>query len=217
MLLDTFRHQGLRQKLLSELRTKGIVDERVLAALGRVPRHFFLDSALDKVAYEDRAIPIGAGQTISQPYTVALQSQQLGVAAGEKVLEVGTGSGYQAAVLCELGANLYSIERQPLLHRKAKALLAQMGYRPALVLGDGFEGLPGQAPFDKMLVTCGAGQLPQALLLQLAVGGRMVIPLSEAEGALHLYIIERESETSFKKTKTSNKCSFVPMLQGIAT
>ncbi|MDR0565881.1 MAG: protein-L-isoaspartate(D-aspartate) O-methyltransferase [Prevotellaceae bacterium] len=214
MLLDSLQHKGLRQRLLQTLYSKGVSDERVLTAMGGVPRHFFLERGLDKIAYDDKALPIGAGQTISQPYTVAWQTQLLHVAPGEKVLEIGTGSGYQAAVLCELGANLYSIERQRLLHEKAKSLLAQMGYHPTLIYGDGFEGLPSQAPFAKIIVTCGAGHVPQPLLSQLAVGGRMVIPV-KTEKALHMFAFDRVSKTEIRQIKL-NECSFVPMLQGLS-
>ncbi|MDR3187809.1 MAG: protein-L-isoaspartate(D-aspartate) O-methyltransferase [Prevotellaceae bacterium] len=214
MLLDSLQHKGLRQRLLRTLHGKGITDERVLTAMGNVPRHFFLESGLDKIAYDDKALPIGVEQTISQPYTVGWQTQLLSVASGEKVLEIGTGSGYQAAVLCELGAEVYSIERQGVLHDKAKNLLAQMGYRPTLVYGDGFEGLPQHAPFAKIIVTCGAGHVPQPLLSQLAVSGRMVIP-AKSGGALYMFVFDRISETQIRQTKLK-ECSFVPMLQGVS-
>ncbi|MDR1342784.1 MAG: protein-L-isoaspartate(D-aspartate) O-methyltransferase [Prevotellaceae bacterium] len=214
MLLDSFQHKGLRQRLLKALYGKGVNDERVLTAMGNVPRHFFLESGLDKIAYDDRALPIGGGQTISRPYTVGWQTQLLSVVQGEKILEIGTGSGYQSAVLCELGANVYSIERQSLLHGKAKSLLAQMGYHPNLVYGDGFEGLPCHAPFTKIIVTCGASHVPQSLLCQLAVGGRMVIPVG-AGNSLYMCIFDKVSETEIRQTKLK-ECSFVPMLQGIS-
>ncbi|MDR1226253.1 MAG: protein-L-isoaspartate(D-aspartate) O-methyltransferase [Prevotellaceae bacterium] len=210
---DSFRHQGLRQKLVKLLREKGIADERVLSAIAKIPRHFFLDSALDRHAYDDKAIPIAAGQTISQPYTVAMQTQLLQVVPGEKVLEIGTGSGYQAAVLCEMGASLFSIERQQELHAFAKKMLGKMGYKPHLIFGDGFAGIPEEAPFSKIIVTCGAASLPQALLEQLAVGGRMVIPVG-GESVQQMYVVERLNEHDFKQIKYG-MCSFVPMLQGV--
>jgi protein-L-isoaspartate(D-aspartate) O-methyltransferase len=213
VMVDSFRHKGLRQKLVNTLAEKGITDAGTLAAIGKVPRHFFLDSALDKVAYEDKAVPIEAGQTISQPFTVATQTQLLRVKAGEKVLEIGTGSGYQAAVLCALGAELYSIERQLALYEKAKRTLSAMRFHPTLVFGDGFEGLPAQAPFSKIIITCGASQVPQVLLEQLAVGGRMVIPVGSGEW-LDMCAIDRLSETEFRQTKYG-KCAFVPMLKGV--
>lgn len=199
---------------MQSLYAKGVSDARVLTAMGNVPRHFFLESGLDKIAYDDRALPIGVGQTISQPCTVGWQTQLLSVAPGEKVLEIGTGSGYQAAVLCELGAVLYSIERQHLLHSKAKSLLAQMGYHPTLVYGDGFEGLPACAPFAKIIVTCGASHVPQPLLSQLAVNGRMVIPV-KAEKSLHMFVFDKVSQTEIRQIKLE-ECSFVPMLQGVS-
>lgn len=199
---------------MQTLYAKGVSDERVLTAMGSVPRHFFLESGLDKIAYDDKALPIGAGQTISQPHTVAWQTQLLNVAQGEKTLEIGTGSGYQAAVLCELGADVYSIERQRVLHGKAKSLLTQMGYRLTLIYGDGFEGLPEHAPFAKIIVTCGAGHIPQPLLNQLAVGGRMVIPVQDGN-SLYMFVFDRVSETEIRQTKLK-ECAFVPMLQGVS-
>ncbi|MDR3366369.1 MAG: protein-L-isoaspartate(D-aspartate) O-methyltransferase [Prevotellaceae bacterium] len=214
MLLDSLQHKGLRQRLLQSLYGKGVTDERVLTAMGSVPRHFFLESGLDKIAYDDKALPIGVGQTISQPYTVGWQTQLLSVAPGEKVLEIGTGSGYQAAVLCELGAEVYSIERQNALHGRAKSLLAQMGYHPTLVYGDGFEGLHEHAPFAKIIVTCGADHVPQPLLNQLAVKGRMVIPAKSGK-TLYMFVFDRISKTEIRQTKLK-ECSFVPMLQGVS-
>jgi protein-L-isoaspartate(D-aspartate) O-methyltransferase len=214
MLFDSLQHKGLRHRLLQTLFAKGVTDERVLTAMGKIPRHFFLESGLDKIAYDNKALPIGVGQTISQPYTVGWQTQLLNVAPGEKVLEIGTGSGYQTAVLCELGAEVYSIERQSSLHSQAKSLLSQMGYHPTLVYGDGFEGLPEHAPFAKIIVTCGAGQIPQPLLNQLAVSGRMVIPVGSGS-SLHMFVFDRISETEIRQTKLK-ECSFVPMLQGVS-
>ncbi len=200
--------------MVNALRAKGISDARVLAAMNLVPRHFFLDSAIDWLAYtDDKAVKIAAGQTISRPFTVATQTQLLQVKPGEKVLEIGTGSGYQAAVLCALGVDLHSIERQKELHDGAQKILGIMGYRLELVFGDGFEGLPGQAPFDKIIITCGAGEMPWKLLNQLAVGGRMVIPMgSGAQLTMHVY--ERVDERNFREIKYG-ECAFVPMLKGV--
>jgi protein-L-isoaspartate(D-aspartate) O-methyltransferase len=214
-MFDSLRHEGLRQKLVQSLREKGIADENVLAAIAKVPRHFFLDSAFDWHAYVDKAIPITAvqDQTISRPYTVAQQTQLLQVVSGEKVLEIGTGSGYQAAILCEMGATLFSIERQWKLHVFAKKMLATMGYTPHLVFGDGFAGMQEKAPFSKIIVTCGAADFPQTLLEQLAVGGRMVIPVGVGE-LQQMYVVERLNEHDFRSTKYG-ECSFVPMQQGV--
>ena len=162
---DSYRHKGLRKKLIAELAGKGISDTKVLEAMNKVPRHFFLSSAFLEFAYENKAFQIGAGQTISQPYTVAFQSQLLEVEKGMKILEIGTGSGYQTAVLCELGAKVYSIERQKLLHDNAKSILNKMGYKPNLVYGDGYKGLPSFAPFDRVLITCAVPVIPNELLI----------------------------------------------------
>ncbi len=174
---DTYRHQGKRQQLVKTVKKKGITDKNVLTAIGKIPRHLFMDSSFEDHAYQDKAFPIAADQTISQPYTVAFQTQLLEVKKGEKVLEIGTGSGYQTAVLCELGAKVYSIERQHELYKKTKTFLNKIGYRPKyLSFGDGYKGLPEYAPFDKIIVTAGAPEVPKDLLGQLKVGGKMVIP-----------------------------------------
>src|SRR6201985_2273630 len=175
---DTYRHKGLRKQLVDTIRQKGITDDRVLEAIGHLPRHFFMDSAFDKIAYEDRAFPIGEGQTISQPYTVAYQSQLLEIKPFEKVLEIGTGSAYQACVLAEMGAQVYTIERQKKLFDSNKQFPWLKKY-PALkfFFGDGFEGLPTYAPFDKVLITAAAPGIPPKLIDQLKSGGMMVLPV----------------------------------------
>ncbi len=209
-LTDTYRHQGKRRQLITLLRQKGITNESVLHALSRIPRHWFLDSSFEDHAYQDKAFPIGAGQTISQPYTVAFQSALLNIQEGDKVLEIGTGSGYQTAVLCELGARVYGIERQNILYKRTKRFLEKIGYFPKyLSFGDGYKGLPKFAPFDKILVTCGAPKIPPALLNQLLIGGRMVIPVGEDPQIMTLLI--RESPKKIKK-KEYGEFRFVPML-----
>ena len=177
MIEDNYRHKGKRQQLVKTVKKKGITDKAVLGAIGKIPRHLFMDSSFEDHAYQDKAFPIAADQTISQPYTVAFQTEKLEIEKGDKVLEIGTGSGYQTAVLCELGAKVYSIERQRELYRKTKMFLNKIGYRPKhLSFGDGYKGMPDYAPFDKIIVTAGAPFVPKDLLGQLKVGGRMVIP-----------------------------------------
>jgi protein-L-isoaspartate(D-aspartate) O-methyltransferase len=175
---DTFRHKGLRKMLAGQLRSKGIRNDEVLKAIEKVPRHLFMDSSFLEFAYEDKPFPIGSGQTISQPYTVAFQTELLDVHRGEKVLEIGTGSGYQTCILIELGARVYTIERQKNLYLKAKGLLPKIGYHPRLVVyGDGFKGIPAYAPFDKIIVTAGAPFIPMHLTEQLSPNGLIVIPV----------------------------------------
>lgn len=209
---DTFQHKGLRKKLVDEIRDKGITDEHVLDAILRVPRHFFMESGFLKFAYSDQAFPIGAGQTISQPYTVAFQTELLQINHMDKVLEVGTGSGYQTAILLEMKARVYTIERQRELYLNAKALLEEMGYHPHFFYGDGYKGVPGYSPYNKILVTAGAAQVPDALVAQLAVGGRMVIPVGD-EGGQVMTLIEKVSPTEIKTT-THGNFIFVPLLKG---
>lgn len=180
-MIDSYKHQGLRNKLVATLREKGISDERILTAIGKIPRHLFLDSTFQEHAYDDKAFPIAAGQTISQPYTVAFQTDLLQVKPKEKVLEIGTGSGYQACVLIELGAIVYSIERQRSLHLDAKKFLQSIGYQPKLFFGDGYKGLPTYAPFDKIIVTAGAESVPIPLAEQLKPNGVMVIPVGDPQ------------------------------------
>jgi protein-L-isoaspartate(D-aspartate) O-methyltransferase len=211
---DSFRHRGLRIRLVKEIEKKGITDKRVLDAIGRVPRHLFMDSSFVHLAYQDQAFPIGQGQTISQPYTVAVQSSLLDVQPGNKVLEVGTGSGYQAAVLSEIEAEVFTIERQKRLHTQTKQLLKDTGYESIrLFLGDGNAGLPAFAPFDRILVTAGAGSVPANLLIQMAIGGIMVIPVGVKSQTMTR--IKRLSEDDVEQENFGD-FSFVPMLKGIA-
>ena len=210
-MIDSFKHKGLRQKLVDVLVEKGIRDEAVLDAVGKVPRHLFMDSSFLDHAYQDKAFPIAANQTISQPYTVAFQTELLEVEPKHKVLEIGTGSGYQAAVLCLLGVELYSIERQSELFKKASIFLPKIGYvAKRLVFGDGYQGLEEEAPFDRILVTAGAPFVPKALLAQLKVGGRLVIPVGEKEQIMTLYV--RTSTKGFEKQEFG-QFKFVPMLE----
>lgn len=209
---ETPRHQGLRKKLTDSLKIKGIRDEKVLDAIGKVPRHFFMESTFIQFAYKDQAFPIGAGQTISQPYTVAFQTQLLGIQKGDKVLEVGTGSGYQAAVLLELGARVFTIERQKELYMKVHKFLPEIGYNPACFFGDGYKGLPNFAPFDKIIVTAGATSVPEDLKNQLAINGRLVIPVGN-EHRQEMTVITRISENEFKSEKHGDFV-FVPLLKG---
>ena len=204
--------EGLRSRLVTTLKKKGITDEAVLAVIGKIPRHLFMDSSFYTHAYEDKAFSIGAGQTISQPYTVAFQSQLLEISKGDKVLEVGTGSGYQTAVLLELGAKVYTIERQRELFVKTQRLLYSLSYQPTFFFGDGYEGKPVFSPFDKVIVTAGAPNIPRPLLEQLAVGGRMVIPVGEGN-AQKMLVIDRVSEKKFTQ-KDCGSFAFVPLLKG---
>lgn len=208
---DTAKHQGLRNQLVSLLKEKGIVDKSVLEAINKIPRHLFLNSSFADYAYQDKAFPIGAGQTISQPYTVAFQSQLLEVKKDHKILEIGTGSGYQTAVLCLMGAKVYSIERQNELFKQTSILLPKLGIRPKhLSFGDGYKGLPNYAPFDSIIVTAGAPIIPQALMAQLKIGGRLVIPLGEKNQIMTLLI--RKNETQFEKHEFGD-FKFVPLLE----
>jgi protein-L-isoaspartate(D-aspartate) O-methyltransferase len=200
----------MRRHLVEQLRNKGITDEEVLSAIGSVPRHLFMDSGFESHAYQDKAFPIAAEQTISQPYTVAFQSQLLQVQKGQSILEIGTGSGYQTAVLTLLGADVYSIERQHQLYRYSMRQLPKLGYRSKkLVFGDGYKGLPEFAPFDRILVTAGAKEVPKALLNQLVIGGRMVIPVGTETQEMILMV--RTSAKEFEKQKHGT-FRFVPML-----
>ena len=208
---DTTRHQGKRRLLIEGIKSKGITDIRVLEAMMAIPRHYFMDSSFEDHAYQDKAFPIAAHQTISQPYTVAFQTELLEVSKGQTVLEIGTGSGYQTAVLCKLGVKVYSIERQQELYKKTKLFLTKLGYRPKhLSFGDGYKGWPEYAPFDRILVTAGAPEIPKALLAQLKIGGRMVIPVGTDPQVMTLVV--RKESTIFEK-KAFGEFRFVPMLE----
>lgn len=208
---DTLKHAGKRKQLVDILIGKGIKDASVLEAINTIPRHLFMDSSFDDHAYQDKAFPIGADQTISQPYTVAFQSELLQVERGDKVLEIGTGSGYQTAVLCELGCKVYSIERQQELFKKTKLFLPKLGYRPKhLSFGDGYKGLEEFAPYKGIIVTAGAPYVPKPLLAQLEVGGRLVIPVGNDPQIMTLFI--RKSDTKFEKHEFG-EFRFVPLLE----
>ena len=211
---DSYLHKGLRSKLVTELRHKGIKDERILGAIMNIPRHLFLDSAFAKWAYADIAFPIDSGQTISQPYTVAKQTSLLKLVGNEKVLEIGTGSGYQASVLSYLGAKVYSIERQERLFHKTNRLLKNLGFgRVRTLLGDGYKGADRFAPYDRILVTCGAPFIPSDLLAQLKIGGIMVIPLGDEEEQ-KMIRLTKKGKNQYDR-EDFGACSFVPFLQGI--
>ena len=214
-LQDNYRAKGLRKQLVEQLREKGISDEAVLAAVNEVPRHVFLDSSFVELAYQDMAFPIGSGQTISQPHTVAFQSQLLQVERGMKVLEIGTGSGYQACVLAAMGAKVFSIERQRNLYFKTKEILEQLSFRVKTFLGDGYEGLPTYAPFDRVIVTAGAPDVPAALVAQMKTGGVMVIPMDNTEGDGQLMLrLTKQPDGSLKREEFGD-FKFVPMLKNI--
>ncbi|MHA7844125.1 MAG: protein-L-isoaspartate(D-aspartate) O-methyltransferase [Winogradskyella sp.] len=208
---DTFKHKGMRQQLVDTLIKKGIKDKAVLNAIGKIPRHLFMDSGFIDHAYVDKAFPIAADQTISQPYTVAFQSELLQIKPGDKVLEIGTGSGYQCAVLIELGAKVYSIERQQELFKKTSKFLPKIGYRAKkLIFGDGYKGLKEEAPFDSIIVTAGAPFVPKPLLSQLAIGGRLVIPVGDDVQTMTLFI--RKGPKEFEKHEFG-EFRFVPLLE----
>ncbi len=210
---DSYRHKGLRRKLVETIRGKGITDETVLTALENIPRHFFLDSAFDEVAYEDKAFPIEAHQTISQPYTVAYQSQLLELKRNEKVLEIGTGSAYQAAVLAELGAKVFTIERQKKLFDVNKTFAWIKKYHNIkFFYGDGYEGLPTFAPFDKVIITAAAPTVPLKLIQQMKVGGMMVIPFGSGDVQVMKRLIKQADGDV--REEIYDRFSFVPMLQG---
>tara|TARA_R110000868_G_scaffold4211_15_gene26783 strand:- start:21956 stop:22597 length:642 start_codon:yes stop_codon:yes gene_type:complete len=210
-LKDSLKHKGKRNQLAEILVDKGITDSKVLEAIKTIPRHLFLDSSFEDHAYQDKAFPIGADQTISQPYTVAFQSELLAVKPNDKILEIGTGSGYQTAVLLHLRAKVYTIERQLELFKKTKLFFSKMGYRPKkYIFGDGYKGLPEEAPFDGIIVTAGAPYVPNPLLAQLKIGGKLVIPVGDVEQIMTLFI--RKSEKEFEK-KELGSFRFVPLLE----
>ena len=208
---DTSKHQGLRKQLADVLKKKGIIDDHVLKAIRLIPRHLFIDSSFADHAYQDKAFPIAAEQTISQPFTVAFQTQTLSINSGDKILEIGTGSGYQTAVLIELGASVYTIERQHELFKKTSLFLPKLGYVPKkFIFGDGYKGFKEKAPFDKILVTAGAPFVPKPLLSQLKVGGKLLIPVGDEKQVMTLFI--RKTSKEFEKHELGD-FSFVPMLQ----
>ena len=207
---DSYKHRGMRKKLVKLLQSKGIRDTNVLNAINKVPRHYFFDNAFVEHAYQDKAFPIGEGQTISQPYTVAFQSEKLEVKSSDKVLEIGTGSGYQACVLLELGAELYTIEYQKVLYERTKIFLPKIGYKTNFYLGDGSKGMPNKAPFDKIIVTAGAPTIPNSLIKQLSIGGVLIIPVGDNERQ-KMYKITKLEENKVKK-EVFDYFSFVPLL-----
>jgi len=213
-MVDSYRHKGMRKRLIDSIRKKGIVDERVLEAMNKIPRHVFLDSSFLEYAYDDKPFPIGSGQTISQPYTVAKQTELLDVKKGQKVLEIGSGSGYQACVLEEIGAKVFSIERQKKLFVKTKEFISELGYNIRFFYGDGNKGLPSFAPFDRILITAAAPEISKELFSQLKIGGILVVPLGE--GAVQTMMrITKTSETEFQE-ETFEQFRFVPMLKNKA-
>jgi protein-L-isoaspartate(D-aspartate) O-methyltransferase len=211
---DSFRHKGLRKKLVDELREKGISNNNVLDAINQVPRHFFMESSFIELSYRDKAFPIDAGQTISQPYTVAFQTFLLDVKRHDRILEIGTGSGYQTAILAELGAKIFTIERQHELFLKTQAFLPTLGYKVHFVYGDGYEGLPSYAPFDKILITAATPEVPKTLLDQLKIGGKLVAPVGN-ENIQLMTVVTRKSESEFVHS-SHGSFIFVPMLHGKA-
>lgn len=209
-LKDSYKHKGMRKLLINEVKSKGIKDERILEIMLKIPRHFFFERIFEIHAYEDKAFPIGEGQTISQPYTVAFQTELLSVASGSKILEIGTGSGYQASVLLELGVDLYTIEYNRILFERTSRFLPKMGYNPHFFHGDGSKGLVEHAPYDGIIVTAGAPSVPNTLVNQLKIGGRLIIPVGDGKSQSMIKIV-RTSQNKISK-KTYENFSFVPLL-----
>jgi len=213
-MIDTYKHKGLRKQLVEQIREKGILDEGVLNAINKIPRHLFLDSSFLEFAYQDKPFPIGSGQTISQPYTVAFQTELCEIEPGQKVLEIGTGSGYQACVLEELGARVFTVERQKKLYTRTKKFLAELGYKAKVFYGDGYKGLPAFAPFDRILITAGAPELPDALGKQLKTGGMIIVPLGRGDIQMMARFIKKEDGTLRKEDHGTFR--FVPLLKNVA-
>ncbi|MFP4620267.1 MAG: protein-L-isoaspartate(D-aspartate) O-methyltransferase [Bacteroidales bacterium] len=213
-MTDSYKHKGQRQKLMQGLRKKGIKDEQVLEAIEKVPRHYFMESGFEQFAYKDQAFPIAKGQTISQPYTVAFQTELLDLKKHEKVLEIGTGSGYQTAILVEMGAKVYSIERYRDLYLKAKKTLNELGYQPHLFYGDGYKGQPAYAPYDKILITAGASEIPRELIDQLKEGGKMVLPLGSQLGQDMAVVRKTGPNPEDIEKRKHGSFIFVPLIKG---
>lgn len=212
LIEDNYQHKGLRRKLVEEIRKKGILNEKVLDAIGKVPRHVFMDSGFIKFAYRDQAFPIRAGQTISQPYTVAFQTDLLQIEPRQKILEVGTGSGYQAAVLVEMGAKVYTIERHKELYLQSQMILNRLNYSVSFFYGDGYQGLPTYGPFDRILITAAAPDIPEKLLEQLKPGGRLVVPVGGNDAQV-MTLIQKSEEGTYQRSEHGSFI-FVPMLGG---
>ncbi len=212
-MVDTYRHKGMRKRLVDSIRNKGISNENILSAMNRVPRHLFLDSSFLEFAYDDKPFPIGSGQTISQPYTVAFQTEILDVRKGQKVLEIGSGSGYQACVLEEIGAKVFSIERQKKLYHKTKEFISELGYKVRFFYGDGNKGVPSFAPYDRILITAAAPEIPDILVKQLKLGGKMVVPVNNNSFSQDLMIVEKDKDGNIE-TKNTIPVRFVPLVKG---
>ena len=213
-MVDTYRHKGMRKRLVDSIRNKGISNENILSAMNRVPRHLFLDSSFLEFAYDDKPFPIGSGQTISQPYTVAFQTEILDVRKGQKVLEIGSGSGYQACVLEEIGAKVFSIERQKKLYHKTKEFISELGYKVRFFYGDGNKGVPSFAPYDRILIPAAAPEISKELIKQLKPGGILVVPLGKTE--IQTMIKITKLENGDLKEEEFGVFRFVPLLKNKA-